>query len=59
MHENDCFTPLVILLSTSWSMINEKNIICQMTPMYDYVLISELISLNTRPNLFIYPILTK
>ena len=37
-------------------MVNEKDTIRQMTPIFDYILISELVSLNTRPSLFIYPL---
>ena len=40
-------------------MVNEKDTIRQMTPIFDYILISELISLNTRPSLFIYPLLAR
>ena len=36
-------------------MVNEKDTIRQMTPIFDYILISELISLNTRPSLFVLP----
>ena len=57
--QNDRFTPLVILSSTTWLMANEKDTIRQMTLIFDYILISEPVSLNTRPNLFVYPILTR
>ena len=40
-------------------MANEKDTIRQMTPTFDYMLISEPTSLNTRPSLFVYPLLTK
>ena len=36
-------------------MVNEKDTICQMTPIFDYILISELVSLNTQPSLFVLP----
>ena len=42
-----------------WPMVNEKNTIRQMTPIFDYILISELVSLNTRSSLFIYPLLAR
>ena len=39
-------------------MVNEKDMIRQMTLIFDYILISEPVLLNTRPSLFIYPLLT-
>ena len=40
-------------------MVNEKDTIRQMTPIFDYILISEHVSLNTQPSLFIYLLLAR